>query len=353
MKKIYFLSAIIALTSSLTAQTADFKKAVDNGNQKYKAKSYKLAMVDYDAALKIVSADIDKLIAEKTPIPADKKYMLEPLEKRANCAYFTSNIAVMKSDIDKVYILDSSNANAKALKAYELYKAGKKSEGCIAMQAQVKNGSDVAPRAFTDCFCSNEGILLAKEATTANNMKKYDDALTKADAALKIIPDSAYVHSERGKALFGKGQDRAALKALDKAISLSQKNYKAYYSRAQIYMKLNKLDSAMIDMNSCLKLNPTLYEGYLMRADIAEQSEAWADVIFNLKNCIKMKPDDGKLYYRVAVILHEKNDDLHEACDYYRSASAKGVEEAKEMAMNCDNLKYMKTHGQNAKKDGK
>jgi len=109
----------------------------------------------------------------------------------------------------------------------------------------------------------------------------------------------------------------------------------------------------MTDMNTCLKLNSTLYEGYLMRADIAEQSEQWADVIFNLKNCIKKKPDDGKLYYRVAVIMHEKQDDLHEACDYYRSASTKGVEEAKEMATNCDNLKYMKTHGKNTKKGEK
>jgi len=354
MKKIYLLSSFVLLISSASiAQTPDFKKAVENGNLKLKTKSYSLAIMDYDAAIKIVSPEVDKLIASKTPIPADKKYMIEPYEKRAICSYYTKNITVMRADLEKIFILDSSNVNAKGLKAFDKFQQGKKSEGCIGMKTEALKGSEVAGQAHKDCFCNNEAIVLAKEAMTSNNMKKYDEALTKLDQALKILPDSGYIHGEKGKSLVGKGDYEGALKSLNTAVNLSKKDYKSYYSRALVYQKLNQLDSAMNDLNECIKLKSTFYEAYLLRADIAEQKEMWNSVIFDLKNCIKMKPTDGKLDYRVAVILDKQDEDLIDACTYYKSANAKGFEDAAEMATNCDNIKYMKSHEKNAKKETK
>lgn len=69
MKKIYLLSSLLLVISNLSfAQTAEFKKAIDSGNQKYKIKSYSLAIMDYEAAIKIVSAEVDKLIATENSI---------------------------------------------------------------------------------------------------------------------------------------------------------------------------------------------------------------------------------------------------------------------------------------------
>ncbi len=56
---------------------------------------------------------------------------------------------------------------------------------------------------------------------------------------------------------------------------------------------------------------------------------------------------------RVAVIDVGKDEDLIDACTYYKSANAKGYEEAAEMATNCDNIKYMKSHEKNAQKEKK
>lgn len=352
MKKIYLFSSFVLLISSFSnAQTAEFKKAMENGNQKYKVKSYNLAMMDYDAAIKIISSETEKLITSKTALSPEKKYLLEPFEKRANCAFYLKNTVLMTSDIEKVLILDSSNTNAKALKAYNLNKSGKKTEGCVKMKIEEKKGSEVAGIAFKECFCNNDGITLAKEAVTDNNMKKYDDAIKKLDQALLILPDSGYIHGEKGKSLVGKGDYEGALKSLNTAVSLSKRDYKTYYSRALVYQKLNQLDSAMNDLNECTKLKATFYEAYLLRADLAEQKEMWSSAICDLKNCIKMKPTDGKLDFRVAEILYKHDDDLIDACTYYKSSNAKGYEEAAEMATNCDNIKYMKSHEKNAQKE--
>jgi len=276
--------------------------------------------------------------------------MIEPYEKRANCAFYTKNMVAMRSDVEKVLALDSTNINAKALRAFDRYKTGNKVDGCVGMKTMVLQENEIAIQAFKDCYCGNEGIVLAKAAISDNNIEKYDDALVKANQALLILPDSGYIHGEKGKALLGKENYQEALAALNTAIKLSTREYQSYYSRAQVYMKLNQLDSAMNDMNQCLRLKPTFYEGYLFRADVAEEKELWNAVIYDLKNCIKMKPADCSLDYRIAVIMHSKQDNLFEACQYYKSSHAKGCEDINEMAINCDNIKYMKTHLKSSKK---
>jgi tetratricopeptide (TPR) repeat protein len=351
MKKIYFLFPAL-ITGILSAQTPDFKKAMDNGNAKYKIKSYNLAIMDYDAAIKIIGPEVDKLVAAKTPLAPEQKYMVQPYELRATCYYHAGNPAKMKMDADRVLLLDSSNANAKALLAYDLYKAGKKADGCAGIVAQIKKESDIAPVIYKNCYCAAEGATLSKEASGLNIAKKYDEALAKAEQALLIVPDSGYAHAEKGAALLGKGNSEEALKSLSIAIAQSQKSYKAYYNRAQIYMKLGKADSAQMDMNMCMKLNPGFYDGYYFRSQICEELQQWSSAIFDLKQCMKLHSADGKLDFHVAELYHQKQDDLYEACPYYKSSADKGYEPAKEMAANCGNPRYMKTHLKNAQKGG-
>lgn len=349
MRRFYFLYSAMVLTGAVMAQSKEYTTAMNNGNAKYKIKSYNLAILDYDAAIKAIP-ESEKMIISKTQLPPEQKYIIEPYERRANCYYYAGNMDKMKQDVDRVLAMDSSNVDAKALMAAALYKSGKKAEGCVGMITQAKKGSEVASRAYKDCFCVNEGTKVGKEAITANGLKKYDEALDKSNKAIALMPDSGYVHAEKGIALFGLGKNDEALKSLSTAIHLSKKNYKAYYNRAQLYLKINNLDSAQEDMNMCMKLNPTFYDGYYLRAKICEDQQQWSSAIFDLKQCIRLHPTDGKLDLRIAEIYHNKLDDLYEACPFYRSASEKGNEAAAEMAGNCNNKKYMKANLKNAKK---
>lgn len=347
MKKLVLLFTVLGFTS--IAQ-GDFKKLVDNGNQKYKNKSYNLAITDYDNAIKLVSPEIDKMLAAKTQITEDKKYMLEPYIRRASCFYFAGNTALMKNDLEKVASLDSTNADAKALKAYEKFKGGDKVKGCMGMQQQARRGSAIGKQAFDECFCWSEGVNMAKEATSKNNLRKYDEALPLAETAIQILPDSGYIYAEKGKALIGLKKNEEAVKALQIGANLNKSNYKIYYQLGIAYNNLDKTDSAYTFLNTAAALSKNMYDVIYMRADIAEKLEQWNAAVFDLQSCIKQRPDNGDLYYRVAVIKHNKQDDLLGACEYYTGASARGVEEAKEMATNCGNQKYMKSHLKKADK---
>ena len=349
--KCKFYLLLFALTASIAqAQTNDFKKNLDNGNAKIKVKAYDLAISDFGAAIKINQAEIDKLLATKKTLPAEKLYMIEPYLKRAICYFLTGSSSNAKSDLEIVATFDTSNTESKAIKANDLAKS-QKQKGCAQLRTEVSRGSLIAKQAFEDCFCWSEGVNLHKEATTANNLKKYDDAIQKLSIAKQILPDSGFVYAEMAKSLMGKGDHQSALNELNLAAGMKGNNYKTFLMRGEALFKLDSLNMAMSDLNKCMDMKPNFYEGHLLRADICEKAEKWNAAIFDLEKCIKLKPDNGMLYYRIALIRHNHLEDLFGACEYYKMALAREVEEAREMCTNCDSPKYMKKNQKKATSD--
>jgi len=268
--------------------------------------------------------------------------MVDVYTRRATCYYNTGNYTAMKTDADKILAIDTANADARAFLAYLNHKAGNKKAGCTSAKIQVTKGSEVAKKVFEDCFCWSEGMTLYKEGTTQSNLKRYDVALVKLNEALAILPDSGSIYAERAKIYFEKNEPAKAIADINTAIAKKTSNYKVYYLRAQVYMKADKLDSAFEDLNQCLNLKKDYYDGYLLRAEIDEKQEKWNNAIFDYNQLIRMRPDFGMNYYKIALVKHNELNDLLGACDMYTAAANRGVEEAKEMAANCANPKYMK-----------
>jgi tetratricopeptide (TPR) repeat protein len=349
MKKTLFVIALFVFIKT-NAQTADFKKNYEDGNLKFKGKSYSLAILSYDKAIALVQTEADDALKSKTALSDDKKYISDVYARRATCYYSTGNYGAMKADAEKVLLLEPQNADGLALIAYTKYKAGDKKEGCAVAREQINKGSEAAKKVFEDCFCWSEGITLYKEGTTLANLKRYDSAMVKLNKAIAILPDSGSIYAERAKAYLGKDEPEKALADLYTAIAKKTRNYKVYYLRAQVYIKADKLDSAFDDLNQCLELKKDYYDGYMLRAELDEKQEKWNNAIFDYNLLIKMRPDFGMNYYKIALIKHNGLNDLLGACEMYTAAANRGVEEAKEMAANCANPKYMKRNLQKAEK---
>jgi tetratricopeptide (TPR) repeat protein len=349
MKKTLFVIALLFLVK-INAQTADFKKNYEDGNSKYKVKSFSLAVVSYDKAIALVQSEADEAIKSKVLLSADKKYISDVYAKRAACYYNTSNYGAMKADADKVLALDSANTDAKALLAFQQHKAGDKKGGCTVLRKQINNGSEIAKKVFEDCFCWSEGIALYKEGMTQSNLKRYDVALVKLNEALSILPDSGSIYAERAKVYLETDQPEKSLADLHTAIAKKTSNYKVYFLRAKAYIKAEKLDSAFEDLNQCLNLKKDYYDGYLLRAEVDEKQEKWNNAVFDYNQLIKMRPDYGMMYYKVALVKHNNMDDLLGACEMYTAAANRGVEEAKAMAANCADIRYMKKNLKKATK---
>ncbi len=343
MKKIILL--FLFCSSAFFAQNmADFKKNMDNGNAKFKIKSYALAIGDYDAAINIISTEVDKYLKANKPLPADKQFLVEPYMKRATCFYLTNKSHLMQTDLAKVAVLDSSNTESRTMKAYDRWKSGDKLGGCIDLKKQSKAGSEMANKIFEDCFCWSEGMSKAKDAASQSNVKKYDEALENINLAIGVLPDSGFVYAEKGKALYGKEKFDEALVELNTAIKLTKKSYKAYYYRALIYNKVSKTDSAFDDLSHCLNLNQKFYDAYYLRATLCQEQGKWSSAIYDLKECIRLEPHKASLDYEIAMIIMDKQEDMLDACEYFNTAMRKGHEESKDYVLKCNDPKYMKKH---------
>src|ERR1035437_8543448 len=123
MKKTLFVIGLFVIVK-INAQTPDFKKNYEDGNIKYKAKSYSLAILSYDKAIALIQMEADNTVKSKAVLSEDKKYISDVYARRATCYYHTGNYSAMKTDAEKVLLLEPENMNALATLAYLKYKAG-------------------------------------------------------------------------------------------------------------------------------------------------------------------------------------------------------------------------------------
>jgi len=343
MKKILFASALL-VAAAMQAQSPQFKKVFEEGNMNFKAKSYTAAIPLYDKAIGLVEDEVGNAIALKKVNTAETKYMAEVYAKRGLCYYFTGSTFGMRADADMAMKLDTGNADAKLLAAYSQHKTGDKKKACKAIRKAILNGSESGEKVFEECFCWSEGVNLAKDAETKANLQKFEDALKLSSEAIEILPDSGYIYAIRARAYLGLNDADKALKDMNQAVYKKASSYKVYFTRAQVFLKANMPDSAFLDLNKCIELKKDNYDAILLRAEVNEQLQQWSAAVYDYGLLIKMRPDFGRNYYKMALVKHNHQEDLLGACDYYKAAAARGVEEAKEMALNCDSNKYMKQH---------
>ncbi len=343
MKNIIAAFAILFIVN-LKAQSPEFKNNFEDGNMKYKVKSYTLAVSAFDKAIKVIAEAAEKSVGEKTPVTPEKKYMAEAYAKRGACYFQTGNTSGMKNDAVMALALDPENFDAKALMAASQHKTGDKKSACKELRTQIVNGSEVAQKIFEECFCWSEAVSLAKEGDTDANLKKFDEAMKKLNEAIDILPDSGFIYASRAKAFLGKNEPEKALADMHTAIAKKASSYKVYYLRGEIYLKAGKADSAFLDLNKCLEIKKDYYDGFLLRAQVNEELEQWNAAIYDYKQLMKIRPDFGPNYYKCALVMQNHHDDLLGACEMYTAAAGRGVEEAKEMATHCASPKYMKGH---------
>lgn len=98
---------------------------------------------------------------------------------------------------------------------------------------------------------------LAGEGIAFMNQGKWDAAIEKFDAALKLMPDAASLYQNRGMCHMGAEQWDAALADFNHALALDPDMAGIlYWNRADCYKAMNKPELAVADYTRSLALNP-------------------------------------------------------------------------------------------------
>lgn len=325
-----------------SAQNPAFKKLMDAADTKYAVKSYKDAYKEYDEALKLISADLEKMVSTKEQATKDKADWLKCLSRHARCAYYTANVAQAVTDAEKLLAIDSVNADAHAIKGYSKYKSGDKMNGCREIRKQQAKGSDLGGRMYDDCFCWSEGVNQFREANSAFSLSKNNDALAFINNAIDILPDSLGYQIKKGEIVMKMENYPQAITMFTNVINKDRTHFKAWYLRGLTNLKMGKADSAFKDLSECIKLNAYSYDAYYKRAEICEELKEYQSAIYDYKQCLRLKPDNAELHYKIAVIKKDDIQDELGGCEEFIKAAAMGYEEAVPYAEECKNPKKKK-----------
>lgn len=97
----------------------------------------------------------------------------------------------------------------------------------------------------------------------------HDEALSLARQATEADPGDARAHRLMAQALRLAGDQRGAVKAIDRAIAIEPDEAALHLARATILLGSHELDLARQDLDRALELDPNQLRAYVMQADLA------------------------------------------------------------------------------------
>lgn len=115
-------------------------------------------------------------------------------------------------------------------------------------------------------------------------------------------------HLISGHSLYRKKIYRRSLHEFDQAIQLDPNNYRAYFWRGRVYIKVNRLDEAKADFQMVIKLKPEYAEAYDNLGWLHMQVEEYGESINYLSKSIEIKPSRGWAYFTRGRCYYHKGD---------------------------------------------
>jgi len=115
-------------------------------------------------------------------------------------------------------------------------------------------------------------------------------------------------HLRTGHTLYRKKIYRTALQEFDKAIELDPNNYRAYFWRGRVNIKVKRLKEAAVDFQMAIKLKPDYAEAYDNLGWLHMQLEEYDQSINYLSKSLELKPNDGWAYYTRGRCYFQKGD---------------------------------------------
>ncbi len=133
-------------------------------------------------------------------------------------------------------------------------------------------------------------------AIALQDEKKYDEAISEFNKAIKAEPNSAEAYRRRGVSKRLSDDVRGALRDFDKAILLDPTNNLTYFGRGLVYQNEGKFDLAIADYTNALAINPQYASAYYNRGTAYQGQEKYELAIADYSSTIAINPRHAKAY---------------------------------------------------------
>jgi tetratricopeptide (TPR) repeat protein len=185
-------------------------------------------------------------------------------------------------------------------------------------QTAADNAPDVTPEELTAQKWFERGFA-------ANNPK---DKIQYYSEAIRLDPEDAFAHFNRGHAHAELGDQAASIKDYDEAIRLSPEDADAYINRGALHYGLGDQAAAIKDYDEAIQLNPEDADAYFNRGTSHSKLGDRAAAIKDYDEAIRLNPEHAKAHFNRG-LSHAKLGDRTAAIKDYDEAIQLNPEYAK------------------------
>ena len=134
--------------------------------------------------------------------------------------------------------------------------------------------------------------------------------------AIRLKPDFAFAHNNRGYARFAKGDVERALQDYNEALRLKPDFAFAYNNRGYARFAKRDLEGALQDCSKSIRLKPDNAEAYSNRGEVLLAKGDAEGALRDYDEAIRLKPDYAKAYSNRGNARRAKGDETGALQDY-------------------------------------
>ena len=150
-------------------------------------------------------------------------------------------------------------------------------------------------------------------------LKRYDDAISQWQKAIKLKPDYHFGYNNLGNAFLLKNDLNQALLNYEEAIKINPNYFEAIYNKANIFLKLKDFSNALRYYDKVLSLKNDYISAHQGKAIVYKKIEKFDEAINQWEKVISLNPDNENAYVQKGDILFDKNM-LRDALNDYEKA---------------------------------
>ena len=224
------------------------------------------------------------------------------------------------------------NNNEEALKkANALVRLDPKYSGYYKFRAEILQADDEDGRANADL--EKALSLDSKDSESWSQVELLDWDIKNADAErkcsskiLSLLPKTGVPLLRRGLHCEQKGMFEEAVASFSEALSLVEDDPDAYYFRARVLFKLDKLDESYKDICTAIKLSRNNYACFYLRGRIYEHRCDTRGALYDYSMAITLNPSCAPAYKRRGAVYFDLGEKVKAMAD---AAKAKELESIK------------------------
>ncbi len=146
---------------------------------------------------------------------------------------------------------------------------------------------------------------MLEEGMAHESRGQLDEALKHYEAAIRLMPELARAHFNRGNILLDRGDAASALDAYEKAVAYKPDSAAVHYNMGNAQLRLGHADAAIAACREAIALKPDFADAHVTLGMALEKLGRLQDAVACYQRAAEIKPESAEAYNKQALALIE------------------------------------------------